>query len=96
MKLPSSQTVPARILPGAGLTKDLVRPDPDVFEAFIAHYLPRVLAYSRDRADDPREAERLTEAIFEEAVRLCLGDEPPERIHDAVFLAIHRVVAPGH
>jgi DNA-directed RNA polymerase specialized sigma24 family protein len=70
--------------------------DPYAFEAFYARYFPRVLTFARGRASSERGAQKLTEAILEQAIRMLAQGAPVDSLDTLAMEAARRLQKQGH
>jgi len=69
--------------------------DPQAFEDFYARYFPRVLGFARRRASSERGADKLTEAILEQAIRMLVRGAPGNFLDALVIEAARRLEKHG-
>ncbi len=70
--------------------------DPHAFEEFYARYSPRVLAFARGRAPGEAGAQKLTEAILEQVIRMLAQGVPGDSLDVLAMEAARRLQKRTH
>ena len=78
-----------------GPLEPLRQGDPGAFEDFYSRYFPRVLGFARRRASSERGAQKLTEAILEQAIRMLASGAPGNSLDALVMEAVRRLEKHG-
>jgi DNA-directed RNA polymerase specialized sigma24 family protein len=69
--------------------------DSQAFEDFYARYFPRVLGFARRRASSEHGAQKLTEAILEQAIRMLASGAPGNSLDSLVMEAARHLEKHG-
>jgi DNA-directed RNA polymerase specialized sigma24 family protein len=85
----------ARPYSAPGLLAPLRSGDPQAFADFYTRYFPRVLGFARRRASSKRGADKLTEAILEQAIGLLATGAPGDSLDALVMEAVQRLEKHG-